>query len=69
MLCSDIESQRRDQLDFVWLSDVTLFDTQFSTKFGVENILNDVYEETQGPRVTSRYRTGVTFSTGIQYSF
>lgn len=65
----DIESQRRDQLDFVWLSDVTLFDTQFSTKFGVENILNDVFEETQGPRVTNRYRTGVTFSTSIQYSF
>ena len=65
----DIESSRRDQLDFVWLSDVTLFNTPFSTKFGVENILNDVYEETQGPRITNRYRTGVTFSTAIQYSF
>jgi len=60
---------RRDQLDFVWLSDVTLFNTPFSTKFGVENILNDAFEETQGPRTTNRYRTGVTFSTGIQYSF
>lgn len=65
----DIESQRRDQLDFVWLSDVTLFGTPFSTKFAVENMLNDVFEETQGPRVTNRYRTGVTFSTGISYSF
>lgn len=65
----DIESTRRDQLDFVWLSEITLFDTPFSTKFAVENILNDVFEETQGPRVTSRYRTGVTFSTGISYSF
>lgn len=65
----DIETTRRDQLDFVWLSDVTLFNTPFSTKFGVENILNDVFQETQGPRVTDRYRTGVTFSTAIQYSF
>jgi hypothetical protein len=48
---------------------VTVFGTPFSTKFGVENILNDVYKETQGPRVTNRYYTGVTFSTGIQYSF
>jgi hypothetical protein len=62
-------TSRRDQLDFVWLSDVTLFNTAFSTKFGVENILNDVYEETQGPRITNSYRTGVTFSTAIQYSF
>lgn len=65
----DIESQRRDQLDFVWLSDVNIFGTPFSTKFAVENILNDVFEDVQGPRVTSRYRTGVTFSTGISYSF
>jgi outer membrane receptor protein involved in Fe transport len=65
----DIMTVRRDQLDFVWLSDVTLFNTPFSTKFGVENILNDAFEETQGPRTTNRYRTGVTFSTGIQYSF
>lgn len=65
----DIETSRRDQLDFVWLSDVTLFNTPFSTKFGIENILNDVFEETQGSRITNRYRTGVTFTTGIQYSF
>ncbi len=65
----DIMTVRRDQLDFVWLSDVTLFNTQFSTKFGVENMLNDVFKETQGPRITNRYRTGVTFSTGIQYAF
>jgi outer membrane receptor protein involved in Fe transport len=65
----NIETSRRDQLDFVWLSDVTLFNTPFSTKVGVENILNDAFEETQGPRITNRYRTGVTFSTAIQYSF
>ena len=40
-----------------------------STKFAVENILNDAFEETQGPRTTNRYRTGVTFSTGVTYSF
>ncbi|MFN8642882.1 MAG: TonB-dependent receptor [Candidatus Binatia bacterium] len=66
---ADIVTTRRDQLDFVWLSDVTLFGTQFSTKLGVENILNDVFEETQGAQVTNRYRTGVTFSTGLSYSF
>jgi outer membrane receptor protein involved in Fe transport len=65
----DIESQRRDQLDFVWLSEVTLFDVPFSTKFAVQNILNDRFLETQGERITNRYRTGVTFSTGITYSF
>jgi len=65
----DIEQQRRDQLDFVWLSEVTIFDVPLSTKFAVENILNDAFEETQGPRTTSHYRTGVTFSTGVTYSF
>lgn len=65
----DIETSRRDQLDVVWLSDVTLFNTPFATKLGVENILNDVFQETQGPRVTNRYKTGATFSTSIQYSF
>ena len=65
----DIEQQRRDQLDFVWLSEVTIFDVPLSTKFAVENILNDAFEETQGPRTTSHYRTGVTFSTGVSYSF
>jgi len=65
----DIESQRRDQLDFVWLADVTIFDTPFSTKFAVENILNDRFLETQGPRTTNRYTTGVTFSTGLSYNF
>lgn len=65
----NIDSARRDQLDFVWLSEVSLFGTPFSTKFAVENILNDDFIETQGPRITNRYRTGVTFSTGISYSF
>jgi outer membrane receptor protein involved in Fe transport len=65
----DIEQQRRDQLDFVWLSEVTIFDVPLSTKFAVENILNDAFEETQGPRTTNHYRTGVTFSTGVSYSF
>lgn len=65
----NIEAQRRDQLDFVWLADVTLFDTPFSTKFAVENILNDQFLETQGSRVTNRYVTGLSFSTGLSYSF
>ncbi len=65
----NIESQRRDQLDAVWLADVSLFGVPFTTKFAVENILNDRFLETQGPKTTSRYRTGVTFSTGLSYRF
>lgn len=65
----DIETQPRNQLDFVWLGEVTMFGTPFSAKFAVENILNDVFLETQGSQVTNRYRTGLTFSTGLTYSF
>lgn len=65
----DIEQQRRDQLDFVWLSQFSLFDIPLSGKFAVENILNDAFVQTQGPRTTNSYRTGLTFSTGLSYSF
>jgi TonB-dependent receptor len=65
----DIEQQQRNQLDFVWIGEVPVFDVPLSAKFAAENILNDRYLQTQGPRVTNFYREGVTFSVGVSYSF
>jgi outer membrane receptor protein involved in Fe transport len=65
----DIEQQQRNQLDFVWIGEVFPFGVPLSAKFAVENILNDRFLQTQGPRVTNYFREGVTFSAGISYSF
>jgi outer membrane receptor protein involved in Fe transport len=69
-----IEDQQRNQLDFVWLADVAWFGTPLTVKFSAENILNDVYLETQDrvgatPLVTNRFHTGVTFKVGFTYSY
>jgi TonB dependent receptor-like, beta-barrel/Carboxypeptidase regulatory-like domain/TonB-dependent Receptor Plug Domain len=65
----DIIQQRRDQLDFVWLGEVSVFDIPLTTKFAAENMLNSVYRQTQGPQETNRFYNGVTFSVGVAYSF
>ncbi|MGH3637470.1 MAG: TonB-dependent receptor domain-containing protein [Mycobacterium sp.] len=65
----DIEEQQRNQLDFVWIGNFELYDIPISANFAVENILNDVYLETQGPQVTNRYYEGATFNVGLSYSY
>jgi outer membrane receptor protein involved in Fe transport len=65
----DITEESRNQLDFVWLVDVNPFDTPVTLKFGVENILNDAYLETQDNIITNNYRTGLTFKVGLSYSY
>ncbi|MEO8605222.1 MAG: TonB-dependent receptor, partial [bacterium] len=65
----DQYKERRDELDFAWITDFTAWDTPLTGKFGVENILNDDYHVTQGPLTIEKYRTGVTFSFGISYKF
>jgi outer membrane receptor protein involved in Fe transport len=65
----DIISERRDQLDFVWLLPIDTFGMPATMKLAAENILNDDFLETQGDGITNRYRTGVTFSVGVSYSF
>src|SRR5262249_46585429 len=65
----DIIQEPHNQLDFVWLVPFTLFGTEFTGKFAVDNILNDVYLQTQGDETVERYRRGATFALGVSYSF
>jgi len=65
----DIKEQPRNELDFVWLRQISPFGTPLNAKFGVENILNDRYLFDQGGLVQSRYRVGVKFNIGVSYSF
>jgi hypothetical protein len=72
----DIITERRDQLDFVWLCDFELFGTPVTGKFGIENILNDAYLQTQKfnaesdtVSVVNIYRSGLTFKVGFTYSY
>jgi outer membrane receptor protein involved in Fe transport len=65
----DIFKKRRDQLDFVWLKEFEAFDTPLTGKFGIENILNDDFVQTQGDVIIEKYRTGATFVVGISYRF
>ena len=65
----DIFKIRRDQLDFVWLKDLDVFDTPLTGKIGVENILNDDFVQMQGDVTIEKYRTGATFVVGISYKF
>ncbi len=65
----DIFEQPRNALDFLWLTEVEPFDVPLTTKFAIKNILNDSFLQTQGDRVTNRYRTGLTFSVGVSYSY
>jgi outer membrane receptor protein involved in Fe transport len=65
----DIFEQPRDEVDFVWLRQITPFGTPLNAKLGIENILNDKYLFLQGDEITQRYRTGVKFSFGLSYSY
>ncbi len=65
----DIYKERRDSLDFVWITEFSVFDTPLTGKAGVENMLNDDYRQTQGPITIDKYRTGATFVFGISYKF
>jgi hypothetical protein len=65
----DIYEESRQQLDFVWLNDVTILDWPVTIKFSAENLLNDRYQFTQGPELQSQYKTGVTFTMGIDYRY
>ena len=65
----DQYKERRDSLDFAWIAEFTAWDTPFTGKFGVENMLNDDYRTTQGPITVEQYRTGATFTFGIGYKF
>ncbi len=65
----DINERPRNALDFLWLIEVEPFDVPLTTKFAIKNILDDAFLQTQGDRVTNRYRTGLTFSVGVSYSY
>ncbi len=65
----DIFEEQRNQLDFVLLGKINPFGTPLTAKFSAENILNDVYKQTQGDEVVRRYRTGVKFTFGVSYTY
>jgi outer membrane receptor protein involved in Fe transport len=65
----DIYKERRDSLDFVWITEFSAWDTPLTGKAGVENILNDDYRWTQGSVTVEKYRTGATFVFGLSYKF
>ncbi|MDX2168475.1 MAG: carboxypeptidase regulatory-like domain-containing protein [Deltaproteobacteria bacterium] len=65
----DIYKERRDSLDFIWITEFSAFDTPLTGKAGVENILNDDYRQTQGNVTIEKYRTGATFVFGLAYKF
>lgn len=72
----DVITERRDQLDFVWLCDFEIFGTPVTGKFGIENILNDAYlqnqkfnAESDTVSVVNNYRSGLTFKVGFTYSY
>jgi outer membrane receptor protein involved in Fe transport len=65
----DIYQQPHNQLDAVWITQFAPFGTPLTGKFGVENILNDRYLQTQGNLVTNRYLGGVKFTFGVTYTY
>ena len=65
----DFIQERRDQLDFVYLTQVTPWNVPLTVKFAVENILNDSYPTFVGDTLQEDYRTGVNVSLGISYSY
>lgn len=68
-LLPEVLQERRDQLDFVWIGDLAPLGLPLSTKFSIENLLNDEYVRTQGDRVVGRYRSGLTLSLGVSCKF
>jgi hypothetical protein len=65
----DIFTQPRNQLDFVWITELEPFGKPVKAKFAVENILNDDFLVTQGGEVLNRYRIGQTFSFSLTYTY
>jgi len=65
----DIYAVGRHQLDFVWTASFEPFEIPITTKFTVENILDDEFGERQGALTTDSYKAGVSVGLGISYSF
>jgi hypothetical protein len=66
----DIFEEPRHSLDAVLsvpLDD--LVSAPVTAKLGIENILNDPQEYTQGGRLTRRFTTGVKFTLGVTYTY
>jgi len=65
----DFEQQRRDQLDVVLLTKVAPWGVPLNLKLGIENILNDNFPTKVGDTIAEDYKTGVTVSLGVSYSY
>ncbi len=65
----DIIEEPRHQVDFVWSSTIEPFDVPLTTKFAVENILDDDYVASQQDFVVERYEPGVGFGMSVSYSY
>jgi len=64
----DIEEQQRNQLDFVALVPVLLFNVPFTFKLSAENLLDDQVLQTQGGLVQDEFTKGVKVTIGLQYT-
>ncbi len=65
----DFVTARRDQLDLVLLGKINPFGVPLNVKLSVENLLNDNYLTTVGGQVQEDYKTGITASLGIGYTY
>ena len=65
----DFIQEQRNQLDFVYLTQVKPWNVPLTVKFAVENILNDSYPTFVGDTLAEDYRTGVSVSLGLSYSY
>ncbi len=65
----DIIAERRDQLDLVYLAKIHPFGVPLNVKLSIENILNDNYLYTVGGETQQDYKTGITASLGIGYTY
>jgi outer membrane receptor protein involved in Fe transport len=66
----DFFEERRDSLDAVVVVPLKPYlGVPLTTKFAVENILNDVNKVTLGGNTQRRYLTGTKYSFGISYSY
>jgi len=64
----DVEEQQRNQLDFVALIPVHLFNVPFTFKLSAENLLDDQVLLTQGGLVQNEFTKGVKISIGLSYT-
>jgi TonB-dependent receptor len=65
----DFIAGRRDEVDLVYLTKIHPWGVPLNLKLSVENILNDNYPTTVGSVIQEDYRTGVTASLGISYTY